>query len=100
VSSPSTLTDAHASPAWSTGPVISSFTASSFDDPPASPQRRLQPLDPKVREARDFDEEHARLVRLINESNRNRSPQHPNGNPPTEPLMRQLTRLLQSWKGH
>jgi hypothetical protein len=54
----------------------------------------------KIREQRDFAEEHYRLVNLINQSNRNRSPQHPNGNPPTEPLPRQLNQVLQNRKGH
>ncbi len=42
-----------------------------------------------------FSDEHYRLVNLINESNRNRSPQHPDGNPPSGPLHRQLNELLQ-----
>jgi hypothetical protein len=56
--------------------------------------------DDKQHAERNFAEEHYRLVNLINESNRNRTPQHPNGNPPTEPLLRQLTKLPQKRKGH
>lgn len=63
---------------------------SSFDVPPVQPKRPPQ----QSRGQLDFAMEHARLVQLINESNRNRSPQYPNGNPPTEPLMRQLAELL------
>lgn len=81
-------------PAWSTGTVIRSFTA-----PPPSSTSSQPAADRRRREEADFADEHVRLVQLINESNRNRSPQHPNGNPPTGPLMRQLTQLLQSWKG-
>lgn len=52
--------------------------------------------DRRRREQAAFADEHYRLVNLINESNRNRSPQFPDGNPPSGPLHRQLNDLLQS----
>jgi hypothetical protein len=80
----------------SAGPVISGFAS-----PLPSPSELARAAaDRRLQEEAAFADEHYRLVNLINESNRNRSPQHPNGNPPTEPLMRQLTRLLQGRKGH
>ena len=75
------------------------YTRTAIVSPPPTEQS-TKLLDQKPREDREFSEEHFRLVNLINESNRNRSPQHPDGNPPTAPLMRQLTQLLQGRKGH
>jgi hypothetical protein len=65
-------------------------TVNSFDVPPVQPKRPPH----KAMEAADFAEEHYRLVNLINKSNRNHSPQHPSGNPPSEPLYRRLNELL------
>lgn len=81
----------------SLGPPVSSFVATSGDHP--SPRQSSLVVDARVQEAQDFSLEHARLVQLINESNRNRSAKHPNGNPPTEPLFRQLTQMLLNRKG-
>lgn len=82
------------SPAFSAGTSIDSFNAS-----PVREQHIANSLDARRWADRDFADEHYRLVNLINQSNRNRSPQHPDGNPPTEPLLRQLTQLLQNRKG-
>lgn len=82
-------------PAWSASVVIDSLTPTSDDT-----RRDKECLDRKIREDRAFSEEHHQLVKAINESTQNRSPQHPNGHPSTELLMRQLNQLLQYRKGH
>ena len=75
-------TDFHLSASFLTDEVISRDTASRLLMA-SRPQPKPQPqdLDAKLKEQWNFSEDYYQLVNLINESNRNRSPQHPHGNP-------------------
>ena len=87
--------DACTSVAWPTGVELVNLA------PPSSrPTSSSAVAERRWREQAAVADEHARLVGLINESNRTRSPQHPDGNPPIGPLLLQLTRLLHNQKGH